>query len=59
MSTYAALAILAGFTLDGIFRIATLVISRGIRLKNLSGVLKDRVGLSLRHIPCRIILGPI
>jgi hypothetical protein len=44
MLTYAILAILAGFTLDGLIRIATLVLLGGFALKTYLAVLKDRVG---------------
>jgi hypothetical protein len=44
MLTYAALAILAGFTLDGLIRIATLVLLAGFALKTYLAVLKDRIG---------------
>ena len=44
MLTYAVLAILAGFTLDGLIRIATLVLLGGFALKTYLAVLKDRVG---------------
>jgi hypothetical protein len=40
---YAALAILAGLTLDGIIRIATLVLLGGFALKTYLAVLKDRI----------------
>ena len=40
---YAVLAILAGFTLDGIIRIATLVLLGGFALKTYLAVLKDRI----------------
>ena len=42
--TYADLAILAGLTLDGLIRIATLVLLGGFALKTYLAVLKDRVG---------------
>lgn len=42
--TYAALAILAAFTLNGIIRIATLVLLGGFALKTYLAVLKDRIG---------------
>ena len=41
--TYAALAILAFFTLDGLVRIATLVLLGGFALKTYLAVLKDRI----------------
>jgi len=44
MLTYAALAILAAFTLNGIIRIATLVLLGGFALKTYLTVLKDRIG---------------
>ena len=44
MLTYAALAILAVFTLDGIIRIATLVFLAGFALKTYLAVLKGRIG---------------
>jgi hypothetical protein len=44
MSTYAVLAILAGLTLDGLIRIATLVLLGGFALKTYLAVLKDRIG---------------
>ena len=44
MMTYAVLAILAGFTLDGVIRIATLVLLAGIAFKTYLAVLKDRAG---------------
>jgi hypothetical protein len=44
MLTYAVLAILAGLTLDGLIRIATLVLLGGFALKTYLAVLKDRVG---------------
>ena len=43
MCTYAALAILAGFTLDGAIRIATWVFLGGIALKTCLVVLKRRM----------------
>jgi hypothetical protein len=43
MLTYAALAILAGFTLDGIIRIATWVLLGGFALKTYLATLKDRI----------------
>ena len=43
MLTYAALAILAGVTLDGVIRIATWVFLGGYALKTYLVVLKDRV----------------
>ena len=43
MLTYAALAILAAFTLDGLIRIATLVLLGGFALKTYLAVLKDRI----------------
>ncbi len=42
MLTYAGLAILAGLTLDGVIRIATLVFLSGLALKTYIAVLKDR-----------------
>jgi hypothetical protein len=42
--TYAVLAILAVFTLDGIIRIATLVLLGGFALKTYLAVLKGRIG---------------
>jgi hypothetical protein len=44
MLTYAALAILAAFTLDGLIRIATLVLLAGFAVKTYLAVLKDRIG---------------
>ena len=44
MLTYIALAILAAFTLNGIIRIATLVLLGGFALKTYLAVLKDRIG---------------
>ena len=44
MATYVALAILAVFTLDGLIRIATLVLLGGFALKTYLAVLKDRIG---------------
>lgn len=44
MLTYAAVAILATFTLNGIIRIATLVLLGGFALKTYLAVLKDRIG---------------
>ena len=44
MLTYAVLAVLAGFTLDGVIRIATLVLLGGFALKTYLAVLKDRAG---------------
>ena len=43
MLAYAALAILAVFTLDGIIRIATLILLAGFALKTYLAVLKSRV----------------
>jgi len=43
MSTYAILAILAGFTLDGKIRLATWIFLGGIALKTYLVVLKNRV----------------
>ena len=40
---YAVLAILATLTLDGIIRIATLVLLGGFALKTYLAVLKDRI----------------
>ena len=42
--TYAALAILAVFTLEGLIRIATLVLLGGFALKTYLAVLKSRIG---------------
>ena len=42
--TYAALAILAVFTLEGLIRIATLVLLGGFALKTYLAVLKGRIG---------------
>jgi hypothetical protein len=42
MLTYAILAGLAGWTLDGVIRIATLVLLGGFALKTYLAVLKDR-----------------
>jgi len=44
MLTYALLAILAAFTLDGIIRIATWVLLGGFALKTYLAVLRDRIG---------------
>ena len=44
MLTYAALAILAVFTLDGVIRIATLVLLGGFALKTYLALLKSRIG---------------
>ena len=44
MLIYLALAILAAITLDGIIRIATLVLLAGFALKTYLAVLKDRIG---------------
>ena len=44
MLTYVALAILAVFTLDGLIRIATLVLLGGFALKTYLAVLKSRIG---------------
>ena len=41
---YAVLAILAALTLDGLIRIATLVLLGGFALKTYLAVLKDRIG---------------
>ncbi len=43
MATFAALAVLAGVTLTGVIRIATLVFLGGLALKTWIAVLKDRV----------------
>ena len=43
MLTYAALAVLAGVTLEGGLRIATLIFLAGIALKTYIAVLKDRL----------------
>ena len=43
LATYAVLALLAGFTLDGPLRIATLIFLAGIALKTYLEVLKDRL----------------
>ena len=43
MSTYVILAILAGFTLEGRFRVATWVFLGGIAIKTVLAVLKRRV----------------
>jgi hypothetical protein len=40
---YAVLAILAALTLDGVIRIATLVLLGGFALKTYLAVLKDRI----------------
>lgn len=42
--TYVALAILAVITLNGIIRIATLVLLAGFALKTYLAVLKSRIG---------------
>ena len=44
MLVYAVLAILSAFTLDGVIRIATLVLLGGFALKTYLAVLKDRIG---------------
>ena len=44
MMVYAVLAILAALTLDGLIRIATLVLLGGFALKTYLAVLKDRIG---------------
>ena len=44
MLTYVALAILAVFTLDGLIRIATLVLLGGFAFKTYLAVLKGRIG---------------
>jgi len=43
LATYAALAILATFTLEGVIRIATWVLLGGFALKTYLVVLKDRI----------------
>ncbi len=43
MLTYAALAVLAVFTLDGLIRAATLVLLGGFAVKTYLAVLKDRI----------------
>jgi hypothetical protein len=43
MLTYAVLAILAGFTLDGVIRTATWVFLAGIALKTYLVFLKNRI----------------
>jgi len=43
MLTYGLLAILAGLTLDGLIRIATLVLLGGFALKTYLAVLKNRI----------------
>jgi hypothetical protein len=43
MSVYAILAVLAGFTLTGVIRIATWIFLGGIALKTVLAVLKRRV----------------
>jgi hypothetical protein len=43
MLTYALLAVLAGLTLDGLIRIATLVLLGGFALKTYLAVLKDGI----------------
>jgi hypothetical protein len=43
MLTYAILAVLAGLTLDGVIRIATLVLLGGFALKTYLAVLKDGI----------------
>ena len=42
MLTYASLAVLAAFTLEGVIRIATWVLLGGFALKTCLAVLKDR-----------------
>ena len=44
MLIYAVLAILAGFTLEGVIRIATWVLLGGFALKTYLAVFKDRIG---------------
>ncbi len=44
MLVYAVLVILAAFTLEGLIRIATLVLLGGFALKTYLAVLKDRIG---------------
>lgn len=44
MLVYAVLAILAAVTLDGLIRIATLVLLGGFALKTYLAVLKNRIG---------------
>jgi hypothetical protein len=44
MSSYAALALVAGFTLDGRIRLATWVFLGGIAVKTVLVVLKRRLG---------------
>jgi len=44
MLIYALLAIVAGFTLDGLIRIATWVLLGGFALKTYLAVLRDRIG---------------
>jgi len=44
MCSYAILALLAGFTLEGRFRVAVWVLLGGIALKTILVVLKRRVG---------------
>ena len=44
MLTYVALAVLAVFTLDGLIRIATLVLLGGFGLKTYLAVLNGRIG---------------
>ena len=44
MLAYVALAILASLTLDGLIRIATLVVLGGFALKTYLAVLKSRIG---------------
>ena len=44
MGTYLSLALLALFTLDGLIRMAILVLLGGFALKTYLAVLKDRMG---------------
>jgi hypothetical protein len=44
MSSYAILALLAGFTLEGRIRLATLIFLGGIAIKTILVVLKRRLG---------------
>ena len=58
MSTYAILAALAGFTLDGRIRAATWVFLGGIAIKTVLVVLKRRIGLSPGILTFGLLLGP-
>ena len=59
MLVYAVLAILAAFTLEGLIRIATLVLLGGFAFENILSRTERPHRLSVRHILLRIILGLI